>query len=426
MPMMDKATSELLIRTGPNTPMGKLMRRYWVPVMSSSEIAEADGPQVRIQIMGEKLLAFRDTEGRPGLISEFCSHRGVSLFLGRNEEGGIRCSYHGLKFDITGKCLEVPSAPHMCPKMGIAGYPCIERGGLVWAYLGPADKQPEPPEIEWALVPESNRFITKRLQQCNYLQAMEGGIDTAHVSFVHRYEVDIDPMHRGTKAIDYIKADGNVTFEIEQHDGGLIMYGKRKGEIDSNYWRITQWLFPWYTFIPPFGEHALGAHVWVPIDDENCWAWSINFHPNKPLSHEELDAMKSGKGIHVKYEEGSFRPAANKDNDYLIDRVAQKERRSYSGVFGFSEQDASLQESMGPIQNHEAERILPTDKGISMARRMLIEGVKSVQNGTEPPALKAASHRVRAAGVLLPLEDSPMEWAKDHLADALKKPVYSL
>jgi phthalate 4,5-dioxygenase len=423
---MDKATSELLIRTGPDTPMGNLMRRYWVPVMSSSEIAEADGPQVRVQIMGEKLLAFRDTEGRAGLISEFCSHRGVSLFLGRNEEGGIRCSYHGLKFDILGKCLEVPSAPHMCPKMGIAGYPCIERGGLVWAYMGPADKQPEPPEIEWCLVPEANRFITKRLQQCNYLQAMEGGIDTAHVSFVHRYEVDIDPMHRGTKAIDYIKADGNVKFEIEQHDGGLIMYGKRKGEVDSNYWRITQWLFPWYTFIPPFGEHALGAHVWVPIDDENCWAWSINFHPNKPLSQEELDAMKAGKGIHVKYEEGTWRPAANKDNDYLIDRVAQKERRSYSGVFGFSEQDASLQESMGPIQNHEAERMLPTDKGISMARRMLIEGVKCVQNGIEPPALKAESHRVRAAGVLLPLDDSPMEWAKDHLADALKKPVYSL
>jgi phthalate 4,5-dioxygenase len=423
---MDKATSELLIRTGPGTPMGNLMRRYWVPVMSSSEIAEADGPQVRVQIMGEKLLAFRDTEGRAGLISEFCSHRGVSLFLGRNEEGGIRCSYHGLKFDITGKCLEVPSAPHMCSKMAIAGYPCIERGGLVWAYMGPPDKQPEPPEVEWALVPEANRFITKRLQQCNYLQAMEGGIDTAHVSFVHRYEVDIDPMHRGTKAIDYIKADGNVTFEIEQHDGGLTMYGKRKGEADSNYWRITQWLFPWYTFIPPFGEHALGAHVWVPIDDENCWAWSMNFHPNKPLSEEEVDAMKSGKGIHVKYESGSFRPAANKDNDYLIDRVAQKERRSYSGVFGFSEQDASLQESMGPIQNHEAERILPTDKGISMARRMLIEGVKSIENGAEPPALKAASHRVRAAGVLLPINQTPMDWAKEHLADALKKPVYSL
>jgi phthalate 4,5-dioxygenase len=406
--------------------MGNLMRRYWVPVMSSSEIAEPDGPQVRVKIMGEKLLAFRDTQGRPGLIDEFCSHRGVSLFLGRNEEGGIRCSYHGLKFDITGQCLEVPSAPQMCSKMAIKGYPCIERGGLVWAYMGPADKQPEPPEVEWCLVPEANRFITKRLQECNYLQAMEGGIDTAHVSFVHRFEVDIDPMHSGTKANDYIKADGNVQFEIERHDGGLTLFGRRKGEPDSYYWRITQWMFPWYTFIPPFGDHALGAHVWVPIDDENCWAWSINFHPNKPLSDEELSNMQAGKGIHVKYEAGSFRPLANKDNDYLIDRVAQKERRSYSGVFGFSEQDASLQESMGPIQNHAAEKMLPTDRGISMARRMLIDVLTDMEKGVEPPALKPSSHRVRAAGVLLPHAQDPMEWAKDQLTDALKKPVFSL
>jgi phthalate 4,5-dioxygenase len=423
---MNEETAKLLTRTGPGTPMGNLMRRYWVPVLSSSEIAEPDGPQVRVKILGEKLLAFRDTQGKAGLIDEFCSHRGVSLFLGRNEEGGIRCSYHGLKFDVLGKCLEVPSAPHMCDKMAIKGYPCIERGGLVWAYLGPADKQPEAPEVEWCVVPEAHRFITKRLQECNYLQAMEGGIDTAHVSFVHRYEVDIDPMHRGTKAIDYIKADGNVKFDIERHEGGLTMYGRRNGEVDSYYWRITQWMFPWFTFIPPFGDHALGGHVWVPIDDENCWAWSMNWHPNKPLSAEELAAMKAGKGIHVKYEPGSFRPLANKDNDYLIDRVAQREKRSYSGVFGFSEQDASLQESMGSLQNHAAEKMLPTDKGIGMARRMLEDVVRDLEKGIEPPGLAAISQRVRAAGVLLPFAENPMDWAKEHLADGLKKPVYSL
>jgi phthalate 4,5-dioxygenase len=423
---MDKETAQLLTRTGPGTPMGALMRRYWVPVLSSSEIAAPDGPQVRVQIMGEKLLAFRDSSGRAGLIDEFCSHRGASLFLGRNEENGIRCAYHGLKFDITGQCLEVPSAPHMCPKMAIKGYPCIERGGLVWAYMGPEGQQPEAPEVEWAMVPQSHRFITKRLQQCNYLQAMEGGIDTAHVSYVHRYEVDMDPMHRGTKAIDYIKADGNVKFDIEQHDGGLTLYGRRKGEPDSNYWRITQWLFPWFTFIPPFGDHALGGHVWVPIDDENCWAWSMNWHPSKPLSAHEVQAMSDGKGIHVKYEPGSFRPLANRDNDYLIDRVAQQEKRSYSGVFGFSEQDASLQESMGSIQNHEAERLLPTDKGISMARRMLIDALKGLEKGIEPPALKAQSHRVRAAGVLLPLDQAPQSWALENLTNALKQPVHSL
>ena len=423
---MDQATSDTLVRTGPDTPMGNLMRRYWAPILQSSEIADPDGAQVRVQIMGEKLIAFRDTSGRAGLIDEFCAHRGASLFFGRNEECGIRCSYHGLKFDITGACVDVPSAPQMAPKMGIKAYPCIERGGLVWAYMGPPDKQPDPPAVEWCTLPASHVFISKRLQQCNYLQAMEGGIDTAHVSYVHRYEVDTDPMHMGTKANDYIKADGNVIFNIEKTGFGLTLFGRRNGEPDSYYWRVTQWLFPWFTLIPPFGEHALGGHVWVPIDDHNCWAWSINFHPAKPLSETERADMTAGRGIHVDYEAGSFRPKANRDNDYLIDRVAQREKRAYSGVFGFAPQDASLQESMGPIQNHAREQLLPTDKAIGMARRMLLESAQNLAQGVEPPALDAGTQRVRAAGVLLERGVDPADWAKDHLADGLHQPVYSI
>jgi len=146
--------------------------------------------------MGEKLLAFRDSDGLPGLISEFCSHRGVSLFFGRNEEKGIRCSYHGVKFDRLGNCVDVPSAPQMCEKMKIVGYPCIERGGVVWAYMGPAEHQPAEPEVEWCTLPPSHVFVSKRWQRSNYLQAMEGGIDTAHVSYVHSMDVTTDPMHR--------------------------------------------------------------------------------------------------------------------------------------------------------------------------------------------------------------------------------------
>ena len=318
---MDKEMAQTLVRTGPGTLMGNLMRRYWVPILSSSEIAQPDGPQKRVQILGEKLIAFRDSSGHAGLIDEFCSHRGVSLFFGRNEEGGIRCAYHGLKFTRTGECVDVPSAPQVCARMAIKGYPCIERGGLVWAYMGPPDKQPPFPELEWCVLPEPHVFISKRLQECNYLQAMEGGIDTAHVSYVHRYEVDTDPMHAGTKALDYIKADGNVVFEIEKNDFGLTLYGRRNGDAESYYWRITQWLFPWFTLIPPFGDHALGGHVWVPIDDHNCWAWSINFQPTRPLTADERGHMERGLGIHCEYEPGgSFRPRANKDNDYLIDR----------------------------------------------------------------------------------------------------------
>lgn len=424
---MNKEMSETLTLTGSGTPMGNLLRRYWVPLMQSSEIALPDGPQVRIQVLSEKLLAFRDSEGKVGVIDEFCTHRGVSLFFGRNEEGGIRCAYHGVKFNRMGQCVDVPSSPQACARMQIKAYPTVERGGIVWAYMGPDDKQPAPPELEWCMLNPEKVFISKRIQLSNYLQAMEGGIDTSHVSFVHSHEVDIDPMHKGTKALEYIKADGNVVFNIEKTEFGLTLFGRRNAEHNSYYWRITQWLFPWFTLIPPFGDHALGGHIWVPIDDNSCWAWSINFRPERSLSDDELTAMKSGMGIHVEYEEpGSFMPKANYKNDYLIDRVAQKENRAYSGVFGFSAQDYSLQESMGPIQKHQAENLLPTDKAIVMARRMLHEAALNLANEIEPPALDSKKQRVRAAGVLLTKEVDPIEWASHELSDSLTKPVHSI
>jgi len=243
---------------------------------------------------------------------------------------------------------------------------------------------------------------------------------------------DIETLRfRAFAPIDALRGDdGNVVFEIEDTDFGLTLYGRRMGEPDSYYWRVTQWLFPWFTLIPPFGEHALGGHVWVPIDDHNCWAWSINFRPDRALSAEERSHMQAGKGIHCEYEPGtfrpSFRPKANKDNDYLIDRAAQKEKRAYSGVFGFAMQDASLQESMGPIQNLEREKLLPTDKAISMARYMLYQAAIALQQGADPPALDAERQRVRAAGVLLDRAVKPQEWARQHLADGLRQPVYTI
>lgn len=424
---MKKEMSEALTQVGPGTPMGNLMRRYWVPALMSREIPEADGPQVRVKLLGEKLLAFRNSDGQACLISEFCSHRGVSLYFGRNEENGIRCAYHGVKFDGMGQCVDVPSSPQACARMHIKGYPCVERGGIVWTYMGPPEHQPAPPELEWCMLPDDHVFVSKRLQYTSYLQAMEGGIDTAHVSYVHSFEVDHDPMHQGVKALDYIKADGNVVFEIEKTPFGMSLFGRRNGEPDSYYWRVTQWLFPWFTLIAPFGDHALGGHVWVPIDDENCWAWSMNWQPDRPLTEEERRAMEEGKGIHVDYEEpGSFIPKANRDNDYLIDRVAQKEKRAYSGVFGFAAQDYSLQESMGPIQNHAEEQLLPTDRAIVMARRMLYEAAMELENGKTPPALDPISHHVRPAGVLLPKEQDPLAWAEENLADSINKPVFTL
>jgi len=423
---MDKDTAERLTRTGPGTPMGNLMRRYWVPALLCSEIAKPDCPPVRVKLLGERLLAFRDSAGRPALVEEFCAHRGASLFLGRNEEGGIRCSYHGWKYDVNGQCVELPSAPQIAQKVRIKAYPCVERGDVVWAYMGPPEKRPQPPEVEWCLVPPSHRYVSKRIQQCGYLQAMEGGIDTTHASWVHRYELDIDPMHKQAAANKYIKADRNAVFDIEEVPHGLTIFGRRNGEADSYYWRITQWVFPWYTLIPPFGPHALGAHIWVPIDDENCWAWNINFFPDKPLPEDELRAMKEGKGIHCQYVPGTFVPVANPDNDWLIDRSAQESRKSFSGVEGFAIQDAALQESMGPIQDYSREFLVPTDKAIVMARRRLVRALQDLEKGIEPPALDAKTQRVRSASVLLDRTIKAPEWSKAALGDIEKEPIYTV
>jgi hypothetical protein len=189
---------------------------------------------------------------------------------------------------------------------------------------------------------------------------------------------------------------------------------------------VTQWIFPWFTLIPPFGRHALGGHIWVPIDDENCWAWSINFLPDRPLPEEELAAMRAGQGIHVKYIPGTFMPLANRSNDWLIDRQAQKDKKSFSGVEGFSIQDASLQESMGPIQDYSREHLVATDKPIVMTRRALYHAAIALADGVDPPALSGTSQRVRAAGVLLDRDVKAQEWAKEALSDALSKPVYTL
>jgi phthalate 4,5-dioxygenase oxygenase subunit len=417
--------TETLVRVGPGTPMGNLLRRYWVPVMLQSEVAEPDCAPVRVKILGERLLAFRDTDGNLGLIDELCAHRGVSLFLGRNEEHGIRCSYHGWKYDIKGQCVELPSAPQLAERMSITSYPCIERGGIVWAYMGPADKRPQEPGLEWISLPESQRFVSKRYQETGYLQAMEGGIDTTHASWVHRFELTSDPMHKHSEANKYIAGDRNAVFDIENAEHGLTIFGRRNAEADTHYWRITQWIFPWYTLIPPFGPHALGGHIWVPIDDESCWAWSINFLPDRPLPADELEAMQAGQGIHVKYIPGTFRPVANPSNDWLIDRESQKSNRSFSGVEGFSLQDASLQESMGPLQDYSREHLVATDKPIVMTRRALYKAAVDLQSGVEPPALDAASQNVRAAGVLLDRSVDAQDWAKDHLADN-QSPVYTV
>ena len=182
--MLRKEQNDLLTQTGPGTPMGRLFRCYWLPALLAEELPENDCPPVRVKLLAERLLAFRDSEGRCGLIDEFCAHRGVSLWFGRNEEGGLRCPYHGWKYDVTGQCIEVPSEPvesGFCKKVKLASYPLVKRGDVLWTYMGPPEQKPPLPEWEFALVPPEQTFVSKRLQECNWLQAMEGGIDSSHV-----------------------------------------------------------------------------------------------------------------------------------------------------------------------------------------------------------------------------------------------------
>jgi nitrite reductase/ring-hydroxylating ferredoxin subunit len=398
---LSRENQETLVHTDRGTPMGELLRRYWMPALLASELPAPDCPPVRIRLAGEDLLAFRDSDGRLGLIEEFCPHRGVSLWFGRNEECGIRCSYHGWKFDVSGQCVDMPSEPeesNFKNKVKLTSYPLVEHGAVLWAYLGPPDLQPALPEIEWATLPASHVYISKRLQETNYLQALEGGIDSSHVSFTHKFNLD-----DGSKGNEYLRADGRPKFEVVESDGGLLIGARRNAGADDYYWRITPYLMPWYTIIPPFGDNLIGGHAWVPIDDENNWAWSINWHPLRPITAEEIAVMDAGSGIHVTYAPGGqFRPLANRENDYLIDREAQRAKKSFSGVKGIGMQDASLQESMGRIQDRTRERLGTSDAAIIMARQRLLRAAKELaENGTPPPGLDPATQRVRSAALLL-------------------------
>ena len=412
--MLRKEQNDLLTQTGPGTAMGDFFRCYWVPALLAEELPENDCPPVRVKLLSERMIAFRDSEGRYGLIDEFCAHRGVSLWFGRNEHGGIRCPYHGWKYDYTGQCLEVPSEPvesGFCQKIKLTGYPLVKVGDVLWTYMGPAEHKPPLPEWEFARVPAEQTFTSKRLQECNWLQAMEGGIDSSHVSWLHSGNLNSDPLFKGARGNKYNMSDKRPVFEVVDSDGGLYIGARRNAEEGHYYWRITPWVMPCFTMVPPRGDHPIHGHFWIPIDDENCWTWSFDYHPVRALTDKERQAMKDGKGIHVAYVPGTYRPRANKDNDYLVDREAQKKGISYSGVEGIAMQDASLQESMGPIVDRTKENLVSTDNGIIMARHRLLKAAKALrERGIRPPGIDPVHQRVRSAAIVLPV-DQPYKTA---------------
>ena len=232
--------------------MGELMRRYWIPALLSSEIPEPDCPPVRVKLLGERLIAFRDTAGRVGVMDEFCAHRGVSLWFGRNEEDGLRCPYHGWKYDVTGQCIEVPSEPAesgFCNKIKLTAYPCVELGDVIWIYMGPPRLNRRRRISNGRRCPRRSRFVSKRTQECNWLQALEGGIDSVHVSFLHRHDLRSDPLHVGQGA--EFTRETDARFEVIETKGGMVIGVRRPATPGKLYWRITQWIMPFHTMIRP-------------------------------------------------------------------------------------------------------------------------------------------------------------------------------
>ncbi|MSQ26852.1 MAG: aromatic ring-hydroxylating dioxygenase subunit alpha [Dehalococcoidia bacterium] len=418
--MLSKTDNELLTRVGPGTAMGDTLRQYWMPALLSTELPDPDGAPLRLRLLGEDLVAFRDSSGRVGLVANNCPHRGASLFFGRNEEHGLRCVYHGWKFDLTGACVDMPNEPaesNFKSKVRLTSYPCQERNGLVWAYMGPLAQPPALPALEWNLVPEDQYYLTKRVQACNWAQSLEGGIDSSHGSFLHS---DLQ-RPEGVNARDgvrvgllpYMYDDRHPRFEVMDTPYGAHIAARRSGEPDSYYWRITEFLLPWYTMIPPFGKNpTFSGHAWVPMDDEHTVTWSVHWHPTRALTERELDYWRSGKQIHsgphqyapkTSAPAGAWVPAANVANDYFIDYEAQRNIR-FTGLAGIWLQDQAMQESMGAIYDRTKEHLGASDTGVIKARQLWLRALRNLRDQGLTPSgvMEPETYRVRPVSALVP------------------------
>ena len=447
--MLSKEDNELICRVGPGTAMGALLRQYWHPVLMSTEIRQPDSRPMRVRILGENLIAFRDSSGRVGLLANNCSHRGASLFFGRNEENGLRCVYHGWKYDVAGQCIDMPNEPpesgsgmpdpykpgtdesgsvgarHASPsfkdKIRQLAYPCEERGGIVWAYLGPRKEPPPLPDLEWLHLPDDHAYPGRILRECNWMQVLEGDIDNAHVSFLHGR---IDPRDSVNQMM---AADRAPRLEVVDTDYG-VMYGARRTADEHNYfWRIIQFLMPTFTIFTTGDRDVIPVHIWTPADDEHTHVWRIDYSPVGPLSQENREhAMDIGRPVEEPWgDDGGFlpnttdwlgakRPVANRSNDYLLDYEAQRTAR-FSGVPTIPVQDGAMMEGMGRIVDRTAEHLGTTDAAIIHVRRRLLKEAEElrdrglVPSGVDTPQLYAK----RSALALLPKQANWVEASKD-------------
>ena len=418
--MLTKKDNDTVCRVGPDTPMGTLMRQYWVPALLSKELPSLDSDPVRVMLLGEKLIAFRDSTGRVGLIQNHCPHRGASLFFGRNEEGGLRCVYHGWKFSFDGSCVDMPNEPAESDfrnKVIATAYPTQERGGIVWAYMGPRKEPPPLPNLEANMLPDGQGVVQAVLRECNWLQALEGDVGTSHLGFLHHGAKSPTQYRAGTFAY-YAVQDRAPRYQVVDTEYGAMYAAYRPAGDGQDYWRYAQFLFPFYVMIP---SGVMGLQIWtrawVPIDDEHVMFYSMhhaNTFTQRGLPPRAADSAPTPEAaalaIPMRMQPnttdwfGRFRLVQNADNDYLIDRGKQRRREDYTGIPGIHQQDQAVTESMGAIYDRELEHLGSSDVMlIRVRRRLLAAAVALGRESVTPPGVDYPEvYAVRGGGVFLP------------------------
>jgi phthalate 4,5-dioxygenase oxygenase subunit len=408
--MLAARDNDRLTRVGPGTPMGEVFRRYWLPAALSEELPERDGAPLRVRLLGEDLLAFRDSDGRVGLVGAFCPHRRAPLFFGRNEECGLRCVYHGWKFDRDGRCVDMPSEPPdslFKTKVTLDAYPTHEAGDMVWAYLGPRELMPPLPDYELLRAPAASRHASKTLQECNYLQALEGGLDSAHFTILHNENIGDGSFLDNARSPD---------LDVEPADYGY-RYSAVRFEGGEQWVRAYQYLLPTQQMraarvpsIVPAGEPArVEGHIWVPIDDTTTWSynWFYAYERDGTFTREQRDERERRAGRGPEDLLPGYRSKRNLANDYLIDRERQR-TTSFTGITGVNTQDMAVQEGMGPIVDRTREHLGTTDRPVIVMRQMLLQATRDVADGKPPRGSQPESYRnVRPLDHVIPRE---LDW----------------
>jgi phthalate 4,5-dioxygenase oxygenase subunit len=392
--MLTVAANEMLTRTGPGTPMGNLMREYWIPACLSSEL-KADGEPMRLLLLGEQLIAFRDTDGRIGIMEHRCPHRCASLFFGRNEEGGLRCIYHGWKFDVEGNCTDMPNdqpAQDFKHKVKARAYKVVERAGFVWTYMGPRTDAPPLPQIEVLMLPEHESVIRVHQRECNWFQSLEGDIDTSHFGFLHVGSLDVEDVDP-TSIHRWSVVDRAPDYSARETEWGTMYAAHREADPGTLYYRFAHFLMPFFTFTPNGSfEDQVACTINVPMDDTHTMTYNVAWKKKTP----PLQTVKTGEPIpglapDMKYLPntsdwyGRWRLAARRENDYFIDREMQR-NASYSGIQGIGRQDQAAIECMGEIVDRSLEHLAPSDRMIAITRKRVIGAAQELQRDGKVPA----------------------------------------